>query len=152
MNAQDSPKDVVIKLFVATDQKNWEEVESLFYKEVNLDYSSMNGNPATILKPSEIVAAWKTLLPGFQFTHHQIGNVLEKTNKNSAKVFCYGTASHYLEDEKGNIWVVIGSYDFELKKNDQNQWQVSSMKFNFKFQEGNTSLPQKAIEIVKNQK
>ena len=46
------------------------------------------------------------------------------------------------------IWTVVGSYNFELKK-DNNVWQIVKMKFNFKYQDGNTDLPQKAIDTLK---
>ncbi|MEM8895814.1 MAG: hypothetical protein AAGC88_14630, partial [Bacteroidota bacterium] len=49
-------------------------------------------------------------------------------------------STHYLEDESGNLWTVVGSYDFELTSND-GQWTIDAMKFNFKYQDGNTSLP-----------
>jgi len=37
--------ETVSKLFVATDNKNWSKVEHIFAELVELDYSSMNGNP-----------------------------------------------------------------------------------------------------------
>lgn len=135
----------VTQLFVATDQHNWQEVENIFARKVVLDYSSMNGNPAVELSPSKITTAWKAILPGFSSTHHQLGNFITEVHKNTASVFCYGTATHFLQNEKGNIWTVVGSYDFKLKKTD-GDWKISSMKFNFSYQDGNTSLVQKAIE------
>ena len=42
----------------------------------------------------------------------------------------------------------LGSYDFDLKKSGD-QWKITSMKFNYKYQEGNTSLPEKAIKNAK---
>lgn len=138
----------VTQLFVATDQRNWEKVEKIFAKKVLLDYSSMNGKTAMELTPKQITSGWKGILPGFESTHHQLGNFIVKMNEDTAQVFCYGTATHYLPDEKGNVWTVVGSYNFDLKKLD-NKWRISSMKFNFKYQEGNTSLPEKAIKNTK---
>ena len=135
----------ITELFVATDEHNWKKVEAIFAEKVVLDYSSMNGNPAVELTPNQITTAWKGILPGFESTHHQLGNFITKVDKDTAQVFCYGTATHYLPDEKGNIWTVVGSYNFDLKKV-ENQWRITSMKFNFKYQDGNTSLPEKAIK------
>lgn len=141
-----SPKEVVISLFVATDQQDWATVEQVFNTTVNLDYSSMNGNPASLLKPSEIIEAWKGILPGFEATHHQIGNVQVSEKEKLASVFCYGTASHYLKDKAGNLWLVVGTYDFDLLKHPSEDWKIASMKFNFKYQDGNLTLPQKAMQ------
>ncbi|WP_052444779.1 nuclear transport factor 2 family protein [Flammeovirga sp. OC4] len=149
-NAQriETINETVSKFFIATDNKEWGKVENIFALKVELDYSSMNGNPAVELSPKQITNSWKTILPGFTHTHHQIGNLITSVNGKTAQVFCYGTATHYLEDDAGNIWTVVGSYNFELKHLD-NQWRISKMKFNYKYQDGNTNLPAKAIENVK---
>lgn len=135
----------ITQLFIATDERNWEDVKAIFATNVLLDYSSMNGNPAASLTPTEITTAWKGILPGFEATHHQIGNLITQVSGNKAKVYCYGTATHFLKDVSGNIWTVVGSYNFELKKV-KAHWKITAMKFNFKYQDGNTSLPQKAIK------
>lgn len=142
----EQPKDVVTQLFVATDQNQWGKLENYFANEVLLDYSSM-GNPISKLTPNQITNAWKTILPGFTHTHHQIGNIQEVIQNDKAEVFAYGTATHYLEDENGSVWTVVGTYNFELIKENK-QWKVSAMTFNLKYQDGNLSLPQKAINKV----
>ena len=147
-NTMNTPERTVIGLFIATDQQNWEFVAESFHDQVVLDYSSMNGNPASTLSPDQIVSAWKGILPGFESTHHQLGNMTTTLKGKSAEIFCYGTASHYLTDETGNIWWVVGTYDFELELI-QNKWKITSMKFNFKYQDGNTTLPEKAINNLK---
>ncbi len=152
VNAHDMEKtkvnETVSELFVATDNKNWSKVENIFAEIVELDYSSMNGNPAVKLTPEQITDNWKGILPGFTHTHHQLGNFLTNVNENQAVVFFYGTATHYLPDDKGNVWTVVGSYNLELEKI-KGRWRIVKMKFNFKYQDGNTDLPQKAINKLK---
>lgn len=151
INAQkmESPKDAINQLFIATDNRDWSQIEKVFNETVRLDYSSMNGNPATELAAQDIIASWKTILPGFKYTHHQTGNFQSSVDGDSAHVFCYGTATHYLEDEKGNVWIVVGSYDFDLIKDKSQTWRITAMKFNFKYMDGNTSLPEKAMKNLK---
>lgn len=139
----------ISQLFIATDERDWESLESIFADEVALDYSSMSGNPAAKLSPSQITESWKTILPGFSATHHQIGNFQIEIKDKEAHVFCYGTATHYLEDPAGNVWTVVGSYDFQLRPDKKGNWRVSAMRFNFKYMDGNLSLPQKAMDVVK---
>ncbi|MEO1261195.1 MAG: nuclear transport factor 2 family protein [Bacteroidota bacterium] len=131
-------------LFIATDQKNWQEVEGSFSGKVILDYSSMTGQPASETTPQKILESWQSILPGFDFTHHQLGNFIISEEDEQATVFCYGTASHYLENENENVWTVVGTYDFNLEKINST-WKISKMKFNFKYQVGNLKLPQMAI-------
>lgn len=151
LNAQtmNNPSDVVIKLFVSTDNRDWEAVENTFNSTVLLDYSSMTGNPATQLSPEQIIDSWKTILPGFESTHHQLGNFQSQTNGAKANVTCYGTATHFLTDDDGNTWTVVGTYDFALNQNPSGSWKISSMKFNFKYQDGNSKLAEKAINNLK---
>lgn len=139
----------ISQLFLATDERDWESLKSIFAEEVALDYSSMSGNPAAKLSPNQIIDSWKSILPGFSATHHQVGNFQTEIKEKVAHVFCYGTATHYLEDPKGNVWTVVGSYDFQLKPDLKGNWQVSAMRFNYKYMDGNLSLPQKAMEAVK---
>ncbi|PWJ43170.1 nuclear transport factor 2 family protein [Sediminitomix flava] len=142
-------KETLSTLFVATDQRDWDKVESTFSEEVILDYSSMSGQEASTLSPKQIIEGWKTILPGFTTTHHQLGNfILSDVTAEKAHAFCYGTATHYLEHEGGNVWIVVGSYDFDLEKKDE-KWTVSKMTFNFKYQDGNTKLPEAAMNGLK---
>ncbi|MEM9340944.1 MAG: nuclear transport factor 2 family protein [Bacteroidota bacterium] len=146
LNAQNmtDPEKTVTGLFIATDQRDWQTVQQSFSDEVVLDYSSMNGHPASKLTPAQIIDAWKGVLPGFEHTHHQLGNFRTQVDGNKAAVFCYGTASHYLSDPTGNLWIVVGTYDFELEQQ-QGAWKITSMTFHYKYQDGNTSLPAKAM-------
>ncbi len=132
------------KLFIATDQKDWETVEQCFAPKVMLDYSSMTGQSASEVTPKQITDSWKSILPGFEYTHHQLGNYIIREEKGQATVFCYGTATHYIENDNDNIWTVVGSYDFDLEQK-ASGWQISKMTFNFKYQSGNAQLPQLAI-------
>lgn len=148
MNETQKIQETVINVFVNSDNRNWKEVEAQFASKVNLDYSSMSGQPASEVTPEQITSSWKTVLPGFTHTHHQIGNFITEINGNKAHSFCYGTATHYLEDENGNVWTVVGSYDFDLE-NINGNWKITSMKFNYKYQDGNGKLIEKAIENTK---
>ena len=148
MNETQQIQETVTKVFINTDNLNWDGVEAQFANKVVLDYSSMNGNPAAEITPKELTTGWKTVLPGFTFTHHQIGNFVTEINGNKAHTYCYGTATHFIEDENGNVWTVVGTYDFDLEKI-ENSWKVTTMKFNYKYQDGNSKLIEKAIENVK---
>lgn len=142
-------RQVVTQLFVATDQRNWEKAKECFASKVVLDYSSMSGEPATELTPGEIISSWQSILPGFESTHHQLGNFLITIERDKAQTFCYGTATHYLDND---LWTVVGSYDFKLLKDPEDTWKISQMTFHFKYQSGNTSLVEKAILSVKTDK
>lgn len=141
--------ETVTNIFIGADERDWDLIATAFDNKVLLDYSSLTGNPAAILPAADIIASWKAIFPGFKNTHHQVGNFKVIQKDKEATVFCYGTATHYLpNDSKNDLWTVVGTYDFHLVYKN-GQWKTDRMQFNFKYQDGNTGLPQLAIEKAK---
>lgn len=139
----------VLDIFIGTDTRDWTRVAQAFAPQAGLDYASMTGQPAATLSPAQIVAQWQQVLPGFEHTHHQLGNFeVRVLSEDEATVFCYGTATHYLPQPRGgNVWTVVGTYDFHLVRRGE-RWQADQMKFKFKYQDGNLALPQLAAARV----
>lgn len=134
------------KLFAGADKRNWQHVISVMNEKVMLDYSSMNGNPATKLTPQAIIETWSAFLPGFDKTHHLLWGFEANTENDNASAHFTGRAEHWINNE---CWIVEGTYDIVLTLKD-NQWLITEMKFNFIKQTGNTELPVLAIQNVKN--
>ncbi len=94
------------------------------------------------------MSGWQQVLPGFEHTHHAISNFQIQIEGDKATVKHYGTADHYLpNDEGGSLWVVVGTYDHQLKKV-QGKWRIEQLTFNLKFIDGNNDLPRLAQEKV----
>ncbi|HEX2393882.1 MAG TPA: nuclear transport factor 2 family protein [Bacteroidales bacterium] len=146
-------KEVIIetvnRFFISVDENNWEEVARIFSKRVLLDYSSMSGEDPAVLNSQQIISDWKKFMPGFDKTHHQIGNYLVTKNiENQIAVHCYGTASHYLMNEtENNVWTVVGTYDIELN-DEKGIYRISKFKFNLKYTYGNKELPRMAVARI----
>ncbi len=137
--------ETVISLFSGTDARNWTKVQSVMAAHVKLDYSSMSGEPASILSPGQIIKKWKAFLPGFDCTHHQVSGFHVIENEQTAVAHYMAKADHYI----GNVvWTVEGTYDTELTCKDE-RWFICSHKFNLVKQSGDTTLPSKAAEKVK---
>jgi hypothetical protein len=124
-----------------------DKVQGAMAKEVYLDYTSLAGGSPATLSSEKIVENWKGVLPGFQSTHHQIGNFQVNVTGDKATATFSGLALHYL---KGETWTVIGIYNFDLVKNSNGGWSVEKMKLNLQKQDGNLELPALAIQNVKN--
>lgn len=147
--AKNEIKRVVTQLFVATDNRDWDRVETSFGAQVLLDYTSMAGGEPAALTPDQITTNWKTILPGFDHTHHALSNFSVDLGENEATVTHYGNAAHFI-DLKGaeDVWTVVGTYDHHLVKT-ASGWKVDKMKFNLKYMDGNMDLPRIAQERVK---
>ncbi len=142
MNERQNVVDVITRLFVGTDKRDWESVKNLFERHVLFDMTSLNGGRPATLTPEQIVDGWEAGLEPIKHVHHQTGNFLITINGPSAHAFCYGIAYHYRETKSGrNTRVFVGSYDFDLRRHDED-WKLSSFKFNLKFIDGNPQLEQ----------
>ena len=132
--------ETVNRLFVSTDNRDWEGVKACFADEVVLDMTSMVGGEPSKLRPQQIADAWNSGLKGLKAIHHQAGNYDVDLKGNGADVFCYGIATHYLPNPTGqNSRMFVGSYNFHLKKI-KDDWKIDHFKYNLKYIEGNLEL------------
>lgn len=140
---------VIRNIFGQSDARQWDKVAGSFAPSVVLDYTSMNGGTPATLTPQQLTAAWQQVLPGFFSTHHQVSGFSVNIQGRRATASCHGLALHYLPvDEHGPVWVVTGTYDFDLQQ-EQAGWKVTRMRFNLQQQAGNLQLPALAMEQVK---
>ena len=138
--------NTIVNIFNGADKHDWELVSNSFHHEVFLDYFSLSKKPGEKIKSTEIINRWKDFLPQFKFTHHVITNFEVTVTAANASAFCKGQALHYLPGaEGGDIWTVIGTYDFKLTKI-AGVWKVDTMIFNFVYEDGNKNLPAIATE------
>ncbi|HWR25614.1 MAG TPA: nuclear transport factor 2 family protein [Methanosarcina sp.] len=140
--------NIVNSIGIYADRHNWDKLSQAFAFEVLLDYSSM-GAPAEKLKPPEIITRWKALLPGFKMTQHVITNHRVTITGDEAECFSYVVATHYLPNPSAkNIWLVMGYYEHHLIRTSAG-WKIDRMKLTATLIDGNTQLPQMAMETVK---
>ncbi|WP_413205403.1 nuclear transport factor 2 family protein [Rhodospirillum sp. A1_3_36] len=133
--------NTIEKYFSAIDTRDWSTAEALMTTPFHLDYSSMGAGPAADLLPSDILAGWKSILPGFDHTHHQLGNLDLSVSDSQATVTCHVTATHFIDNvDNDPIWVVVGTYTIGLVR-DETGWKICALTLTFKYQSGNTSLP-----------
>jgi hypothetical protein len=130
----------VNRLFVSTDNRDWEGVKACFADKVVLDVTSMVGGAPNQLTPQQIADAWAQGLRGLKAIHHQAGNYDVALKADEADVFCYGIAFHYLPNITGkNTRTFVGSYNFHLIKAGAD-WKIDIFKYNLKYIDGNLEL------------
>lgn len=141
---KDRIAEVVHRLFIRTDERDWAGVRACFAEEVHFDMSSAGGGEPARRTPEEITAGWEEGLRRVQAIHHQAGTLLVTVDGDGADAFCYGIASHYLSNPTGrNTRVFVGSYDFHLVRRDAS-WRIDSFRFNLKYLDGNPDLEKDA--------
>lgn len=104
-------------MVTSVDRRDWSAVRACFSESVILDYSLINGNPATQVNADDVVKQWQKLLSGFQSTHHSLTNFLVTLNGDKASVECYFRALHFLPNDQGDsTWTLGGHYHYTLQR------------------------------------
>ena len=142
---QNAIKKVVLQLFEATDNRDWQAVKETMADSVYADYTALGGD-AAFKTPDQILEAWQQLLPGFERTVHQPHNFAIWVADSRATATLDAIAIHFLDNE---FWSVFVGYDTEFI-NDEGQWKLARIDLSLYDQTGNGQLPMKAIENVKN--
>ena len=133
-------QELITRLFVGTDRRDWAAVRRCFAPTVRFDMTSLAGGSPASLTPEQITSAWETGLAPIESVHHQAGNFLIDVRGDDATASCYGIALHYKKTASGrNVRTFVGSYDFALHYAGAD-WVITSFRFNLKFLDGNTEL------------
>jgi len=132
--------EVVNRLFVYTDEQEWENLENeVFSREVLFDMSSL-GTPAKKMPAKEICANWKQGFEGLDAVNHLAGNYLVTLNDDAAIVFAYATATHFKKSaSRGATRDFVGTYDLHLAKTEIG-WRIDAFRYNLKYITGNVNL------------
>jgi hypothetical protein len=143
--AKDEIADVVTRLFIATDARDWPAVEQCLAPAVRLDMTSLTGGVPGLLAPGAITAMWDEGFQVLRAVHHQIGNLRIAVAGDRATGFCYGIATHYRPIPSGrNVRTFVGSYDLGLVRLD-GEWRIDEFRFNLKYLDGNLDLEHDTI-------
>jgi len=136
-----SVEDLVVRMFVATDERDWKTVESCFTDPFVLDMVSMVGGDPATMTPVQVCAAWAEGFKALTHVHHQIGNLRTTLGDRMATVHCYGIALHHRSavSTEAKSRRFVGTYDIELQST-EGSWRISRLKFNLKFIDGNLEL------------
>jgi hypothetical protein len=139
---QDEIIELVNKLFVYTDFRQWSKLQKEVFKdEVLFDMSSLGAGEPKKLKAAAICDMWASGFNGIDHVHHQSGNFIVNFKEGlEAEVFCYAIATHYKASAtKGNTREFVGSYELHASLTDIG-WRLDSFKYNLKYANGNTEL------------
>jgi hypothetical protein len=141
-NKYDELIELANKLFVFTDDQNWNRLlTDVFTEEVLFDMSSLGAGDARKLKATEICDMWKTGFAGIDAVHHQSGNFLVDFNSaDNADIFCYAIAIHFKKSAaQGKTREFVGSYNLHAVLTDIG-WRLDAFRYNVKFVDGNAEL------------
>ncbi|CAK9039515.1 Uncharacterized protein YcjY [Durusdinium trenchii] len=135
---------IVESVGVLADRGEFDALARLYADEFQLDYSSLNGQPAAMKTPLELMGEWSSVLPGFDRTRHALSNARVDATGDKATALADVIASHWIGDA---FWQVSGHYDYELAKT-EGQWKITSMTFTLEDESGSRDVFGPAIEAA----
>jgi SnoaL-like domain len=133
-------EDAVVRMFVATDERDWTQLEDCFTNPFTLDMTSMLGGSPAEMTPRQIAEAWAAGFKPLDHVHHQIGNLRTEVTGDKALLRCHGIALHHRGQARGlKSRLFVGSYEISLQSS-QERWRIFRLVFKLKFIDGNLEL------------
>jgi hypothetical protein len=138
-------EDAVIRMFVATDERDWPAVESCFTEPLTLDMTSMVGGSPATMTPRQVANAWAEGFKTLDHVHHQVGNFQTRVDGQRATVRCHGVAFQYRAGIAAAVKsrTFVGTYEIELSRH-SDRWLINRLTFKLKFIDGNLELEKAA--------
>lgn len=134
-------EDAVVRMFVATDERDWDSLQACFTDPFTLDMTSLAGGTPVELTPRQVAEAWAEGFKTLDHVHHQVGNWRIQVDGAKAQVRCYGIAFHH----RGGIAApvktrtFVGTYELDLVDG-PGGWRIRRLAFLLKFIDGNLAL------------
>jgi hypothetical protein len=116
-------RQTILAISTNSDLGAFDAVAPLFAETVVVDYTSLWGGEPQDFTPDALMGAWKGVLPGFDATWHEIGDLTISVQGETAVVASTIDARHWIG---ARTWRLIGRYTFELRKVDR-RWRVTRM-------------------------
>jgi hypothetical protein len=141
--------DAVYRLGLYADELRWDDLLGLLAEEVRLDYSSMPGGVAAVVKATDLVTGWRSYLPGFDSTQHVIAGVIVDPEGDDVAARAQLNATFRI-DEHGvqRLWHVAGLYLFTLRHQGTG-WRFVALTLKVAWDTGDPQLRELAADRVR---
>ena len=137
--------DLVSRMGLAADARDWDAVRACFADRVRVDYASLTGEPAAEVAADDLVVVWRGSLPGFDRTQHLIANHQVALDGDRAACLSHFRAEHRIGDR---VWELDGDYDHRLVRRPEG-WRIAALTMTWTFERGDRALAQEAATRAK---
>lgn len=123
------------------DLHEWDKVGPYLADEVIVDYRSIFGGEVAHHTRASLVELWRSRIPGFDSTQHQVTNVIVEGVGSRASTTSSIRACHRLGD---GYWNFGGGYFHELVRTAEG-WQIRAMTIRMTYEEGDRGIRAQAL-------
>ena len=136
--------DVFTSMLHAIDAKDWDGVRRSFDDELAIDYSSLFGAPAAVVRGDDQVREWHAFASGFDATQHITGPIVVQATDAGAIAHTHVRAYHRMYSAPGgDTWMVAGHYEVRLRPVG-GTWKIAGITLTVLYQDGNLEIPKLA--------
>jgi hypothetical protein len=136
--------DVFTAMLHAIDAKDWDGVRRAFDDQVTMDYHSLFGIPAAVVRADDQVREWRAFASGFSATQHITGPMIVRPSDVGAIAHTHIRAYHRMAGAPGgDVWMVAGHYEVRLRPVDSS-WKITGITLTVFYQDGNLEIPKLA--------
>lgn len=129
------------------DTRDWSLYRSIFVDEIEMDFSSYNGNPGATMKADDWVAGCKVLFTGLDATQHSMSNPLVDIDGDRARCRMYMQAEHFFSNPQGNRDFAIGGYYDDQLVRTAEGWKIEAVTLNVLWSRGNRHIMELAARL-----
>jgi SnoaL-like domain len=129
--------EVVYAYATGVDTRDWLLYRAIFADEVEIDFSSWDGNPARRMRADDWVAGVKPLFHGLDATQHAMTNPRVSIAGERATCVMYMQAAHFLRNHEGDAEFTIGGYYTDQLVRTPAGWKLCGVKLTVLWSRGN---------------
>ena len=133
--------ELVGRLSLAIDGKDWDAMGQLFTETVYHDRTSLTGGEPYTAPVAQFVEGWRQTLQALDAVHHQITNhAISIDGDDDATCTANMQGTHVLANASGGpMWTVGGRHLYQLKRTPDG-WRISGLTFTLQWASGNEHI------------
>lgn len=133
--------ETILSVTAGVDSRDFDRVLSAFADTVIMDRTSLPGGMVVTLSAEDVVAHFRSFMPGFDLTEHLVVNhEVVSINPLRAHVLAEFAAIHRIGDK---CWALGGHNEFVLIRSGA-RWLIAFMKIVIQWEAGDRDLAQTA--------
>jgi SnoaL-like domain len=132
--------ELISKLSINLDARDWSAVRGLFTDVVYSDRTSLFGGEPVTLGADEFVEGWRQSLDNLDAVNHLVANHVITLEGDKAKCAANMQGVHVFHNPSGDdMWNVGGRHDYQLERT-ADGWLIAGLTFTISWATGNMNI------------
>ena len=139
--------DLVNRFTMHADHQEWDELYPLMANSLWMDYSDLDGEPASRVDARILISSWRDQANGLDAVQHLLSNhCVDIPSKHHATCRAHSQIYRTLPNKKGaDFWLLGGTYTFGLLLVGRD-WKIDRIAWKTLWSAGNASIFELAFE------